>query len=75
MADITRANVDDVFTHHPPEHDTQVLAYERVRQAARTFAGVLLNELPVCHDQQLALRYVRQASMIANAAIALKGRI
>ena len=67
-------DVDHVFTYHAPTHE-QWAKYEAVRQAARNFAVVILNDVPAGADQSAALRKVREAAMTANAAIALGGRL
>lgn len=66
---ITPADLNNWFTYHAP-HGTQTARYERIRQVARTFAGVILECTPGCPDQTVAIRKVREAVMIANAAIA-----
>lgn len=71
---VTRTNLNDVFTYHAPDADQQV-AYEKLRQSARSFAMAIIDLTPVCADQQAAIRQVREATMTANAAIALKGAV
>jgi hypothetical protein len=71
---VTRENVTDVFSYHAPDAD-QLVAYEKLRTEARQFAKAIIELVPVCADQQAALRHVREAVMTANAAIALKGSI
>lgn len=71
---VTKKNVDDVFTYHAPEGD-QPTRYATLRVAARVFVETILENTPVCADQQAAIRLVREAVMTANAAIALKGSV
>lgn len=74
MPGVNRDNLDDVFTYHPPE-SAQNLAYDRLREEAKRLAAAILEETPVCGDQQAAIRLVREAVMTANAAVALKGAV
>lgn len=71
---VTEANLKDVFTYHTPEPD-QIRNYQKLRDEALNFAQVILETTPICADQQAAIRYVRQAVMTANAAIALRGGV
>lgn len=71
---VTKANVNNVFRYHSPKDD-QPQRYEAVREAARQFAHVILDNVPMCADQQAAIRLLREAVMTANAAIALEGDI
>lgn len=72
---VNRDNIEDVFTYHPPESDDQIKSYSRLREEAKSLAEAILEETPVCGDQQAAIRLVREAVMTANAAIALKGAV
>lgn len=69
---VNSANVDDVFSYHRPEGH-QPAQYEAIRGKARELARVILDNTPVCGDQQAAIRHLREAVMTANAAIALRG--
>ena len=71
---VTKQNLDSVFTYHPPKGD-QPARYIAVRDAAKVFAGVILDSVPQCADQQAALRLLRECVMTANAAIALDGEV
>lgn len=65
---------DYVFSHHPPT--PQKLAdYEAIHAGARAFAEVLLEHVPACSDRSAALRLLREASMLACAAVTLEGRL
>lgn len=63
-----------VFTHHAPTPD-KLAHYEAVHAAAKRFAEVILANTPPSDDQTAALRLLREATMTANAAIALDGRL
>ena len=70
---VSEADLDDIFQYHPPDED-QILRLATVRAAAREFAWAILQQTPVCPDQTVAIRKVREAVMTANAAIALRGK-
>lgn len=72
---VTRENLEDVFTYHPPENDDQRAAYGAIRERARRLVETILDCTPTCADQQAAIRLVREAVMTANAAVALKGLV
>lgn len=63
-----------VFTHHPAT--PQKLAdYEAIHVGARNFAQVILDHVPACADRVATLRLLREASMLACAAVTLEGRL
>jgi hypothetical protein len=64
----------EVFSYHKPEGD-QPAKYEAIRVAAKSFAQVILQNVPPCADRTAALRKLREAVMTANAAVALKGLV
>lgn len=70
---ISREALDDIFKYHPPNSD-DLVAYEKLRSAAKSFADTIVELTPASPDQTAAIRKVREAVMTANAAIALKGR-
>jgi hypothetical protein len=63
-----------VFSHHPatPEKHAH---YEALHSAAKSFANVVLEHVPPCADRAAALRLLREASMMACAAVALDGKL
>jgi hypothetical protein len=63
-----------VFSHHSPTPD-KLAHYEAVHAAAKRFAEVILANVPASDDRAAALRLLREAAMMANAAIALEGRL
>lgn len=73
MPGYTEEALDDVFSYHKPEPD-QIPRYEAIREAARTFAHVLLQNTPASADQTAAIRLLRECVMTANASVALKGK-
>ena len=70
---ITKEQLDNWFTYHPPAGG-QVEAYQRLRDAARVFADVVVELTPPSADQTAAVRKIREAVMTANAAIACEGK-
>lgn len=64
----------EIFRYHPPDQ-TDVLRYEAIRSKALELARVILANTPACADQTAAIRYLREAVMTANSAIALKGLV
>jgi hypothetical protein len=64
--------ISDIFTYH--NDPSKVPNYNAIRSTAKHFADVIMSNSPAGQDQALALLYLRQAVMFANAAIALEGR-
>lgn len=71
---VIRENLQEVFRHHTPKAE-DLPKYEAINQAARDFAAAIIAHVPMCGDQQSALRHVRMARMEANAAITLDGTV
>ena len=69
---ITKDNVEEICTYHPVKPD-QIAKYEAINEATKHLMKVILDNTPVCADQQSALRLCKQAKMEANSAIALGG--
>ena len=65
--------LDNWFTYHPPEPE-QVEKYQNLREAAKDFAEVVVENTPRSADQSAALRKIREAVMTANASIACGGK-
>ena len=63
-----------IFKYHAPEKE-DIEKYTMLRDAAKEFAKVIIENTPVCADQTAAIRKIREAVMTANASIALKGRL
>jgi len=73
MAGYTQDDLNHLFKHHPPVNADQIERYKRVREAGKAFAEVILAETPGCADQTVAIRKVREAVWVSNAAIACYG--
>ncbi len=62
-----------VFSHH---HATpkQLGDFAAIHEGAKHFAQVILDHVPECSDRIEVLRLLREASMLACAAVSLEGR-
>jgi len=63
-----------VFSHHPAT-PKKLADYEAIHTGAKKFAEVILAHVPECTDRLAVLRLLREASMLACAAISLEGRL
>lgn len=61
---------DNIFTYHAPK-GTQAERYEKLRASAKEFATQVALLTPASREQSLAITNIQQASMWANAAIAI----
>jgi hypothetical protein len=69
-----RDPLDDFFRYHPPSAD-DLPKYAAINQAAKNFAEVLRANCPTfSQDYRDAIRKLREARMMANSAVALRGR-
>jgi len=64
--------IDQLFTYHPATPFTGP-KFEALREAAKYFAKVIVNNVPVGADRTAAIRKLREAVMTANAGISLGG--
>jgi hypothetical protein len=73
---MTSADFDPeyVFSHHRATPEA-LAHYDAVHDAAKQFARVILAHVPPCSDRVAVLQLVREASMLACAAVALEGRL
>jgi hypothetical protein len=67
-------DLEHIFTYHAPRAD-QLLKYEEIRSAAKTFAQVLVRCTTPGADQDAAVRHIREACWTANGSVALDGRL
>jgi hypothetical protein len=65
---------DYVFAHHDATPEL-VAQHEKVHAGAKRFAEIILANAPQSSDRNAALRLLRESAMMANAAIALRGRL
>ncbi len=63
-----------VFSHHAATPE-KLSHYDAVHTAAKRFAEAILANVPPCEDRAAALQLLREAAMLANAAIALDGKL
>jgi hypothetical protein len=64
--------IDKLFTYQPPTPDT-LPKFLTIREAGKYFAKVLVQNVPGGTDRLNAIIKVREAVMLANAAISLGG--
>lgn len=64
--------VAEFFKYHAPTEFT-IPKFAAINQAAKNLAEVIMSNCPRGWDRRDAINAVRQARMIANAAIALEG--
>jgi hypothetical protein len=62
-----------VFSHHHATPE-KVAHYDALHAGAKQFAKVILDHVPEFSDRLAVLRLLREASMLACAAISLEGR-
>ncbi len=67
-------DLNHIFAYHAPSLE-QVKQYQTVRDAAKTFAQIIIDNSPASADQSVAIRKIREAVMVTNAAIALGGNL
>ena len=63
-----------VFSHHHATPE-QLEHYARIHAGAKAFAQVLIDNVPECADRSIALRLLRESSMMACSAVSLQGRL
>lgn len=70
---IFRGDIDNWFTHHPPKDAATVEVYQKLREAGRELAYIVLTLVPTGVEQSAALLKVREAVAMANSGIACSG--
>lgn len=65
---------DYVFSHHHATPE-KLAKYEAIHAAAKHFAKVVLEQVPESDDRFETLQLLREAAMLACAAISLDGRL
>jgi hypothetical protein len=65
---MTRADIENWFTYDKPD-DGQVNLMKHIRDDAKRLAYFIHEFVPECADQSAAIRKLREAVMMANAAI------
>jgi DNA polymerase III alpha subunit (gram-positive type) len=69
---ITNANLENWFVYHSPTNE-QLPKFRAIRDAAKHFAQVVIENTQPSADQTDAVRKIREAVMTANASIACGG--
>lgn len=72
--DDTLAYAQEITRYHACD-DVQVESIARIRDAVAVLVMTLYEECPPCDDRDSAIKDARRCMMMANAAVALKGRI
>lgn len=67
---VSMTTLSEMFTYHPAT-EAQREAYLEIRAAALAFAAAVYECCPPCADTSAAIRKIREAVMVANAAVAL----
>lgn len=68
---ITEQDLNEYFSHHPPNNH-QIIKYQRIRDAAKEFAKVLIQNTNAGEDQIQTIRLLRMVVMSANQTVALE---
>jgi hypothetical protein len=68
----TSEELDNIFTYHAPVGN-QVERYQKIREAAKNLAQVIVDNTSPSPEQTLAVREVEMACMRANQCVALRG--
>lgn len=75
MSGVTQENIERWFDYHSPVNARQRQLYGNIREAAKAFATVILENTSSCPDQTVAIRRIREAVFNANEAIACEGEL
>lgn len=66
--------LENTFKYHAP-NENDIQSYQHIRDAAKDLVRVILFHCPPCADRTAAIRKIREATMTANASIALRGSV
>lgn len=69
--------IDDIetrFTYHQPDSKA-IERITRVRDAAKEFAYIIAQNVPICADQFMSFTHLDEAVFHANAGIARDGKV
>ncbi len=67
---MTPEQIENLFTYHAPK-DGQPERYQNIREHAKALAVVINDHCPESREKSLAITSLQQASMWANASIAI----
>jgi hypothetical protein len=65
---------DYVFSHHSAT-PKKLADFDAIHDASKRFAQTILEHVPESADRLAVLRLLREASMLACAAVSLEGRL
>lgn len=69
ISDEKRAQLENSYTYHAPKED-QPERYVLIREAAKTFAYVILENSPTSREQSIAMTDLEKVVTMVNKAIA-----
>ncbi|MYI74155.1 MAG: hypothetical protein F4057_02155 [Acidobacteria bacterium] len=69
---MTEAEIVELFTYHPPDAE-RIRAHDLVRDVMRDAVLELAPHLPASRERSTFITLMQQASMMANAALAIHG--
>lgn len=69
ITDEKRAQLENSYTYHAPKED-QPERYVLIREAAKTFALVILENSPTSREQSIAMTDLEKVVTMVNKAIA-----
>src|SRR4029077_17157166 len=72
---ITQEQLENWFTHHPPETQDQIDTYQAIREAGKAFAEVIVQQTPASADQTAAIRKIREAVFTGQRGDCLRGQV
>lgn len=67
---MSKPSIEQLFTYHPP-FGSQPQRYQAIRDMARAFAQLVNDSCPSSREASLAITAIQQATMWANASIAV----
>lgn len=71
MASFSKEQIEDIFAYHPPRNEQERDDHQYIRETCGELAAGFNETLADCPEKTLAIRALQQASMWANAALAL----
>ena len=69
---MTPLQISEIFTYHPPTPQ-RAAVHEMIRDMMADVAQTVNGQLPDCREKSLAITAIQEASMWANAALAIHG--
>ena len=69
----TNKDLDNIYTYHAPESESQLELYKAIRNTAKAFATLIIEHCPETRERSLALTKLEEVVMWANASVARHG--